>query len=125
MGFNAARSVPRGTFISSTMMVMMMAITPSLNASSRFVFMSFHKRSEERRLYRRADSRNCRRRGNESLIETVGASGAHVLGNNGRCCAGRRRQVASQKLRQVAALQDAPRCFVRGCGGLPLVALRV
>ena len=28
-----------GTFSSSTMMVMMMAKTPSLNASSRFVFM--------------------------------------------------------------------------------------
>jgi hypothetical protein len=27
--------VPDGTFISSTMMVMMMAITPSVNASSR------------------------------------------------------------------------------------------
>jgi hypothetical protein len=31
----AARSAPCGTFSSSTMMVMMMAITPSLNASGR------------------------------------------------------------------------------------------
>src|SRR5882762_5038728 len=32
---SAARSEPAGTFISNTMMVMMMAITPSVNASSR------------------------------------------------------------------------------------------
>src|SRR5215204_3617804 len=35
MGRSAAQSAPCGTFNSSTMMVMMMAITPSLNASRR------------------------------------------------------------------------------------------
>src|SRR5215470_10331055 len=34
-GSSASRSVPWGTFISRTMIVMMTAITPSLNASSR------------------------------------------------------------------------------------------
>jgi hypothetical protein len=37
IGYNEARSVPCGAFISSTMMVIMMAITPSLNASSRLL----------------------------------------------------------------------------------------
>jgi hypothetical protein len=36
---SASKSVPCGTFISSTMIVMMMATTPSLNASSRFLSM--------------------------------------------------------------------------------------
>src|SRR5215204_229552 len=35
MGRSAAQSAPCGIFSSSTMMVMMMAITPSLNASRR------------------------------------------------------------------------------------------
>src|SRR5689334_16745723 len=39
-GRNAARSTPCGTCSSSTMMVMMMASTPSLNASSRPVLIS-------------------------------------------------------------------------------------
>src|SRR5262245_58429433 len=39
MGLRSARSVPWGTFISSTMMVMMIAMTPSLKASSRFFCM--------------------------------------------------------------------------------------
>src|SRR5262249_25997230 len=36
MGLRSARPVPWGAFISSTMMVMMIAMTPSLKASSRF-----------------------------------------------------------------------------------------
>ena len=36
-GFSAFQSVPWGTFISKIIMVMMMASTPSLNASSRFL----------------------------------------------------------------------------------------
>src|SRR5205823_3562500 len=35
-GLSASSSTPCGTFNSSTMIVMMIAITPSLNASSRF-----------------------------------------------------------------------------------------
>jgi hypothetical protein len=38
----SARSWPCGTFSSSTMIVMMMASTPSLNASSRDVLMRMH-----------------------------------------------------------------------------------
>jgi len=38
-GRSAAQSSPRGTFNSSTMIVMMIASTPSLNASSRLLFM--------------------------------------------------------------------------------------
>src|SRR4030081_1516970 len=46
IGTSEARSSPCGTFISSTMMVMITAITPSVNASSRALFIAALPRGE-------------------------------------------------------------------------------
>jgi hypothetical protein len=40
-GLRESRLAPWGTFISSTMMVMMIASTPSLNASNLLLFIDF------------------------------------------------------------------------------------
>src|SRR5262249_59558661 len=58
MGLRSARPVPWGAFISSTMMVMMIAMTPSLKASSRF-FCTSSAHDAELELFQEAQDGVC------------------------------------------------------------------